>query len=155
MPEDPDALPELPFDDQVSELPDLSEPAETENQRTIRRLYDERKHNLSADKLKTMLDAPADKQISYIDWLTGLPMREQAAAPKTERKGALSEKQIKRLFAIARNHGYDSDGVHTVIATNFGGITSVDDLTKAQYERLCGNDDTPGWFELNPAGEAR
>lgn len=157
MPEDPDALPELPFDDPVSELPDLSEPAETENQRTIRRLYDERKHNLSADKLKTMLDAPADKQISYIDWLTGLPMK-PASKEQSGRKGTLSEAQIRRLYAIAKNAGYDGDAVHELIAKLYGGITSTDDLTRDQYNELCGDKEKgiESYLEAHPfVGGAR
>lgn len=128
--DDPDALPDLPFD----------EPAADDNAATIRRLFAEREHNKSDAVLERMLAAPPEKQLGYIDWLTGLSMKAQAPAPQGEKKGVLSEAQIRRLYAIAKNAGYDADGLHDLIARLYGGITSVNDLTRDQYNSLCGDE---------------
>jgi hypothetical protein len=139
-----DEPPPLPFDDEP--------PALDDNEATLRKLFDEREHNYSETALQKMIEAPAEKQIGYIDLFAGFPLKKPAAAAQGEKKGTLSEKQIKRLFAIAYGAGYDNDSLHELIARLFNGIASIDDLQREQYNFLCGDDKTemPSYLEAHP-----
>lgn len=119
-----DELPALPAD--IANGEDLAG--------TIRKLFAEREHGRNDAALGKMLEAPADKQQSYIDWLAGFPKKAGADTWHP------SEKQLKRLFAIAKGAGFDSDSLHAFIAEQFAGITSVSDLTREQYDALCGDE---------------
>ena len=48
----------------------------------------------------------------------------------------LSDKQIKRLYAIARGVGVDDEQVHKAIKTDYN-KDSVNDLTKEEYDHIC------------------
>lgn len=49
---------------------------------------------------------------------------------------ALSEAQVKRLFAIAKKAGYSAEKVKEQIYKRFG-ITEISNLTKEQYDVVC------------------
>lgn len=49
---------------------------------------------------------------------------------------ALSEAQVKRLFAIAKKAGYSAEKVKEQIYKRFG-ITEISNLTKEQYDSVC------------------
>lgn len=60
-----------------------------------------------------------------------------AENPSEEAKArkVLSEKQIKRVFAIAKEHGFEADDVKEYVKLTFG--SSMDDLDREQYDRAC------------------
>jgi hypothetical protein len=140
-----DDPPPLPFDDEP--------PALDENPATLRKLFNEREHNYSETALEKMIAAPAEKQIGYIDLFAGFPMKKQSTPTNgAGNKSGLSDKQIGRLFGIAKSAGYDSDGLHAVLARECGGITSVNDITREQYDRMCGDEEKeiPSWLKDHP-----
>ena len=51
-------------------------------------------------------------------------------------KSELSEKQLKRLFAIATSNNYSDADITNIIKKKYG-IESKKDLSKAQYDELC------------------
>jgi len=61
-----------------------------------------------------------------------------------------SEKQLTRLRAIAANYGYDEAAIHELLAK--GNLTSSKQLTRKQYDDLCGDKDKGivGYFEKHP-----
>lgn len=70
------------------------------------------------------------------------------AAPKNEAPkpptsgGALSEPQIKRLWAIANKNHWSTEQVHAFMARTYR-IDSIKGLTYANYEHLCKTMETP------------
>lgn len=60
----------------------------------------------------------------------------QESAPKTENKGP-SEAQLRRLFAIAKSSLWTHDQLKDYLK-NFFGITSSTELTREQYDHICG-----------------
>lgn len=143
-------------------------------------LWTTKQHSFPPERLQEVLDSDKRRQVDAIVHLEGLPVlaaqgapaspppprseppAQSAPPPPADRSGPsggksiLSEKQIKRLFAIAKKAGYDSEGLHKVIAEQCGGITSVDDLDRENYNFLCGDerDNIESWLENNPAGSA-
>lgn len=49
---------------------------------------------------------------------------------------ALTEPQLKRLFAISKQHGWKDEEVKELLKTRFGGVSSKN-LTRQQYDTLC------------------
>lgn len=66
------------------------------------------------------------------------PPTRKADTPPAQ-KGALSEKQIGRLFAIAKQNGWEHDQIKAVMRDLYG-TESTKDLTRDQYNKLCGDD---------------
>lgn len=60
----------------------------------------------------------------------------QPEPPKNNQNPSLTDKQISRLWAIAKAAGVTEDRVHEVIKEKYN-IESVKDLTKEQYDRVC------------------
>ncbi|WP_353096361.1 hypothetical protein [Tissierella praeacuta] len=58
----------------------------------------------------------------------------KATTPSTG-KGKLTEKQIKRLYAIAGTAGYDAEKVKEQVKTRFN--KEVKELTKEEYDTVC------------------
>ena len=72
----------------------------------------------------------------------GAPASDSGAAP--QRRGAgPSDKQLSRLFAISREHGWSNEQVKDLLSREFQ-LESTSDLSRAQYDRVCN--------ELLPAG---
>jgi hypothetical protein len=63
-------------------------------------------------------------------------------------EGALSEKQIKRLFAIASSHGWTMEAVKKAVMKSYG-KTSFESLSKAEYEEICEKLQTPKQSSTN------
>lgn len=135
----------------------------------LSQLWDEREHGKKSEVLDKILEQDAAYQARSIVWLSGLPVRTnghaappQAPAPADPpaASGTVggnwkpSEKQMKRMFAIAKKAGYDSEALHTLVAKLFGGITSLDDLTREQYNMICGDSERgiDCYLETHPAG---
>lgn len=71
------------------------------------------------------------------------PNFEQYLERNVPKPGALSEKQITRLFAIAKAHGWENSDVRNYCMSKWE-IASSKDLTRAQYDELI------KWMETNP-----
>jgi ferritin-like metal-binding protein YciE len=54
----------------------------------------------------------------------------------TENHGNLTEKQVKRLFAIANSKGYNAESVKKAAMKKYN-VTEIAQLTKAQYDEMC------------------
>lgn len=67
-------------------------------------------------------------------------------APPPGGHGGPTEKQLSRLWAIARAGGWERPQVHQYIETMFN-VKSTSELSKAQYDNVC------GYMENNPPGE--
>lgn len=130
-------------------------------------LLAEREHGLSDKAVDELFGKDAAYQAKMIAWLTAKPMKATNGTPtngtpaigtptngtahdETVHTGAVntgswapSEKQIKRLYGIAKKFGYDTEALHAFIAERFGGITSVNDLTRDQYDTLTGHEANP------------
>ena len=65
-----------------------------------------------------------------------------------QQEGALSEKQIKRLFAIASSHGWTMEAVKKAVMKSYG-KTSFESLSKAEYEEICEKLQTPKQSSTN------
>ena len=59
-----------------------------------------------------------------------------ATNQSTNVKKGPSNPQIKRLFAIAKKAGIDSNEVTEMVKTRFG-VQSLHDLTRDQYDKVC------------------
>jgi hypothetical protein len=55
---------------------------------------------------------------------------------QAESHNNLTEKQIKRLFAIANSKGYNAESVKKSALKRYG-ITALEQLTKEQYDTMC------------------
>jgi len=55
---------------------------------------------------------------------------------KKEVKGTLTEKQIKRLYVIAKNAGYNVEVIKTHVKKKFG-LDHIHELSKKQYDIMC------------------
>lgn len=76
-----------------------------------------------------------------------MPREEPEERPPAQPRGrGPSEKQLKRLFAISKEHGWSSEAVKAVMAERWG-IDSTSELTRGQYDTLCD--------EVLPAGPPR
>ncbi len=69
------------------------------------------------------------------------PPKRKSDAPKepqnnSNKKSNLSEKQIKRLFAIANKNSWSEKDIKLYYESEFG-IESSNDLTKEQYDNIC------------------
>ena len=62
---------------------------------------------------------------------------QQATSQQTTQRGGISEKQVKRLYAIAGNAGIDPTAVLKVIVHDYK-KTKVEDLTREEYDDICG-----------------
>lgn len=70
-----------------------------------------------------------------------------ASSQRPRTSNGPTEPQIKRLWAIARQSNWTSDDVKAYSTKEFK-IESSKDLSKAQYDKLC------GWIESNPRSTA-
>lgn len=64
------------------------------------------------------------------------PVMPQTSSPQEKRTKELSEKQIKRLWAIAKTHGWSNSDVMSLIRSKFK-IGDADVLTKKEYDYVC------------------
>jgi hypothetical protein len=103
-------------------------------------LLGEREHGLTDAQVDQLRKADAHRQARGIVYLLDRPMRVHWAP---------SEKQIKRLFAIAKNAGYDSETLHEFIAAEYD-VDSINDLTREQYNALTGSDTDAGLLAQRP-----
>ena len=67
------------------------------------------------------------------------------SAPPPRKGGGPSEKQLSRLFAISREHGWSNEQVRELLSREFQ-LESTSDLSRGQYDKGCN--------ELLPAGPA-
>ena len=135
-------------------------------------LWNDRQHGKADSVLEDLIAGPADRQAKAIVWLFGLPTKSGGAAtppadpppvdapPQGNIGWTPSEKQIKRLYGIAKKHGYETqDAVHEFVAQHCGGIAHLSELTREQYDQLTGHEANPeynqellvGLFEQHPA----
>jgi hypothetical protein len=61
---------------------------------------------------------------------------EEAKPEQTKPQLVLTDKQIQRLFAIAKTVGRDENAVHEYVKKAFN-RDSVKDLTKSEYDKVC------------------
>lgn len=118
-----------------------------ECKKEIVRLWTKHDHGKNDSVLANILVMKYDDKLRHIEWLAGLPLNNPAdETPK------LNQNQMARLFAIASSMGYDSAAVHQVIAEKYNGIQSMNDLTLAQYDELCGDEEKGirSWFSAHP-----
>ena len=63
--------------------------------------------------------------------------QQRTQQPETPKQpGAVSERQLKRLYAITKNAGYDYNSVDRYIKATFK-VASKSDMTRAQYDEVC------------------
>lgn len=60
----------------------------------------------------------------------------QDGTEKLQGKKSLSEKQVNRLFAIAKSKGYNADSVKKAVLKKYNQAT-IENLTKTQYDEVC------------------
>jgi len=83
-----------------------------------------KKHNATEEKnIKTVVE---EKKKGIGEW------KKLSGTSATN----LSEKQIKRLYAIARGAGFDADDIKKHIKAKFG-ILHIHNLSKKQYDMMC------------------
>ena len=68
---------------------------------------------------------------------------DKRSAPPPRKGGGPSEKQLSRLFAISREHGWSNEQVKDLLSREFQ-LESTSDLSRSQYDKVCN--------ELLPAG---
>lgn len=61
--------------------------------------------------------------------------KKHTTANTTQKKGVLSENQIKRLYAIGNSIGYDKKFVDESIARKYN--KTANDLTRQEYDEVC------------------
>lgn len=66
----------------------------------------------------------------------GSPASPPATQQKSVNNHGLSEAQLKRLFAIARQHGMDPEAVKKLMRDHWR-LESTRDLNRSQYDELC------------------
>lgn len=110
----------------------------------IKALWQAREHGKSEKAYQAALNGDAETQAKCIVFLLSCPEREARWEP--------TQPQLNRLLAIAANAGYNSEVLHTLIAQRYNGISSLKDLTRDQYDELCGDEKkrVPSWLASNP-----
>lgn len=136
------AAPEHPSSAAASGVPESEETALV---REVQALLDRKAHGLTDEQIQRTLAKDLAGLRAATAWLEAQPDRKH-------RDWTASEKQLKRLFAIAKNAGYDSDALHILVAAKYNGISSLEDLTRDQYEDLTGDEKKgiSSWLEANP-----
>ncbi len=114
----------------------------------IKSLWPTREHGKSDKAYQAALNGDAETQAKCIVFLLSCPER------KGEVRWEPTQPQLNRLLAIAASAGYNSEALHALIAERYNGISSLKDLTREQYNELCGDEKKriPSWLEANPYG---
>lgn len=159
---DPDAPPVDPDEARIDEWEAASQ---QERNEYITRLWQERIHGFKAEQWRKIMNSNPRKQAEYIVMVFEKrpkvqEQNEQSQDASQQRdagqQGAPgwepSQAQINRLLAIGGKCGYDEAKLHALISERYNGISSFKDLTREQYDELCGNDryNISSWLEANP-----
>jgi hypothetical protein len=146
--EEPRALPPAVQPEETAEDPVQlwTDAMPLERLQKLETLLAEREHGLTDPQVDQLRKSDAHRQAKGIVYLTDRPMRLHWRA---------SEKQMKRLYAIAKSAGYDSQDLHTLVAARYNGLASLGDLTREQYEELTGTDTDAGWLAGHPHKQAK
>ena len=115
----------------------------------LTQLFVTRQHRLTPDQIRRVEDGTPDEQAKTIVMLLSRPEIVPAVT------WTATEAQMKRLLAIAKSAGYNSDELHLMIAEKYNGITSLKDLTREQYDELCGDEkkSVRSWLLANVKGK--